>query len=243
MDKISQFNSKKRPLILLILLAAFAWRLQGLDTQSLWRDEVDAIYFAVRDLPETLSMFVQAGQNGALYFLSLRPWFRLVGTSEFALRYPSAFFGLLSLPLLWQITRVLLPTQTQQDEIYSRALLADPLPPPQHPTSLYPMGRQPTPKPSVETVPRRDHWLAFISDLPLLAMLFFSVNPYQLWYSQEGKMYSLVTCLALFAGWYWLRGIDRGGWQPWLAYLITMSLAIYSHLLMILMIPLHMIYP
>ena len=40
-------------------------------------------------------MFVRAGQNGPLYFLTLRPWFSLMGTSEFALRYPSAMAGVL----------------------------------------------------------------------------------------------------------------------------------------------------
>jgi len=257
MNKNFQLESSRRLLLLLVILAAFAWHLQGLSTQSLWRDEVDAIYFAVRYLPETLSMFVSAGQNGALYFLALRPWFMLVGTSEFALRYPSAIFSILSLPLLWQVVRILLPTQTQQDNLYSRAWQADIRVPQQsrqnHLHDPYPNGppleafQQNHANNSRTEVPRtkvssRDVWLGIISDLPLLATLFLAINPYQLWYSQEGKMYSLVTCLALCAGWCWLRGIDSGGWRPWLAYLVAMSLAIYSHLLMILMIPLHMLW-
>ena len=99
----------RRPLLLSLVLAAFALRVFGLDRQSLWRDEVDAIYFAVRSLDETLSMFVQAAQNGPLYFLGLRPWFALMGTWEFVLRFPSAVAGTLSIPLLWQVGRQLLP--------------------------------------------------------------------------------------------------------------------------------------
>ena len=91
------------------MLAAYAWRVIGLDRQSLWRDEVDAIYFAVRDLSETLRMFVQAAQNGPLYFLALRPWFAMMGTSEFVLRYPSVLAGVASVPLLWQVARRMLP--------------------------------------------------------------------------------------------------------------------------------------
>ncbi|MEZ4614244.1 MAG: hypothetical protein R2867_01840 [Caldilineaceae bacterium] len=58
----------RRLCLLLLILAAYGWRTHGLTTQSLWRDEVDAVYFALRDLPETLSMFVAMAQNGPLYF-------------------------------------------------------------------------------------------------------------------------------------------------------------------------------
>ena len=85
--------NRRRWLLLSLVLAAYAWRVTGLDRQSLWRDEVDAIYFAVRNLDETLSMFVQAAQNGPLYFLSLRAWFAVMGTTEFVLRYPSVVAG------------------------------------------------------------------------------------------------------------------------------------------------------
>jgi mannosyltransferase len=70
-------GSDKRPRVYLIflMLVAFAWRVQGLTNQSLWRDEVDAVYFALRNLPETLAMFVRVADNGPLYFLMLRLWF------------------------------------------------------------------------------------------------------------------------------------------------------------------------
>ena len=44
----------RRWLLLMLVLVAYALRVIGLDRQSLWRDEVDAIYFAVRELPTTL---------------------------------------------------------------------------------------------------------------------------------------------------------------------------------------------
>ena len=103
-----------RLLLLGLILAAYAWRVHNLDAQSLWRDEVDAVYFALRDLPDTLAMFVQVGQNGALFFLALRPWLTIAGASEFALRYPSLCFGVLSVPLLWQVARRLTPSGPQK---------------------------------------------------------------------------------------------------------------------------------
>jgi uncharacterized membrane protein len=192
--------------LVLLIVGAFAWRVHGLTNQSLWRDEVDAIYFALRDLPQTLSMFVQSGQNGPLYFLTLRPWFHLVGASEFTLRYPSVLAGVLTIPLLWQVTRRLLfgrqsPVVSGQSPIANR--------------------RSP------------------VSALSLLTCTFLAFNPYQLWYSQEGKMYTVITALALLTTWFWLKGMDAGGWRVWVGYWISVSLAMYCHLLMVLLIPLH----
>ena len=195
-----------RVALLLLVLWAYGWRVQALSNQSLWRDEVDAIFFALRDLPATLSMFVAAAQNGPLYFLSLRVWFYFVGATEFTLRYPSALAGVLGVLMLWQVARRLLNA--------TRSATGAPL----EATSLL--------------------WQA----TPLLAAAFFAINPYQLWYSREGKMYTLITLLALFAHWWWLEGISRGGWRPWLLYLITVSVAMYSHLLMIIIIPVHMLW-
>jgi len=190
-------DSRQRLVLMALILIAFVWRIWRLDFQSLWRDEVDAIFFAVRNLPETLSMFVQAAQNGPVYFLSLRPWFAIVGTSEYVLRFPSVAAGTLSVPLVWHVGRRLLPTPGDA---------------------------------------RGTFWLS----TALLGTLFFAINPYQIWYGQEGKMYATVTCLALLSSWLWLRGIDEGGWQIWLAYLGIVSIALYVHLLMVLLIPFHL---
>ncbi len=195
--------------MVILSVAAFAWRLHDLGRQSLWRDEVDAVYFALRDLPQTLSMFVDTGQNGALFFLSLRPWLRLTGSSEFALRYPAVLFSLLSVPLLWQVGRRLMPTR---------------------------------PAPSSDGRPAAQLLWLTVGSGPLLAAALLAANPYQLWYGQDGKMYAEVTFLALLATWFWLRGIGRGGWRPWSGYLVAVSIGIYIHLLLVLLIPLGLIW-
>lgn len=202
-----------RVALLVLVLAAFGWRVQGLDAQSLWRDEVDAIYFATRPLAETASMIVQPGQNGPLYFLALRPWFGLVGSSGFALRYPSASAGALGVVLIWQVTRRLLPL--------ARAVDGDDL----DAAKGEPSGGQ--------AGGRAVAWLA---------ALFFAVNPYQLWYGQEGKMYAIITALVLLATWCWLQGMAQGGWRPWAAYWLTLTLGMYTHLLLILVFPLHFVW-
>jgi len=182
-------------LLLAGILGAFALRTQGLTRFGLWRDDVDAVYFAVRPLAETLAMFVNPAQNGPLYFIGLRPWFSLAGTGEFALRYPSVWGGVLSVALIWSVARLLLPTS-------------------------------------------RHAW----GSAPLWAALLLAVNPYQLWYSQEGKMYALIVALSLLSVRLWLAGMARGGWRTWAAYVVVTSLGFYTHLFMILHIPLHLVW-
>ncbi len=212
-------NRLTRWLLALLSLVAFAWRLHGLSRQSLWRDEVDAIFFALRDLSATLSMFDSAGQNGALFFLALRPWLRFFGSSEFALRYPSVIFGVLAVPLLWQVGRRLMPQNNSPTAGRTRK------------------DRQRSSSPWSRTL-----WQATVGNAALLAAVFLAINPYHFWYSQDGKMYSLVILLALLAAWFWLGGIAQGGWRPWLGFLITTSVAMYTHLLMILLIPLFFVW-
>ncbi len=91
--------------VLALTLLAFALRVLGLLNQSLWRDEVDALLFATQPLSEFIAMFRQPGQNGPLFFLALRPWLDVAGNSEFALRFPAALAGALSVPLLYLLVR------------------------------------------------------------------------------------------------------------------------------------------
>lgn len=95
-------------LILGLTWLAFALRVGGLTAQSLWRDEVDALRFAGQALPALLEMFRRHGENGPLFFLALRPWLALAGSSEFALRFPSAAAGALAVPVTYALLRRLI---------------------------------------------------------------------------------------------------------------------------------------
>ncbi len=102
-------RGKRAWLLVGLVGLAFALRVAGLDLQSLWRDEVDAIRFATRPWGDLFRMFVTPGQNGPLYYLLLRPWLALAGLSEYALRFFSVFFGTLAVPLIYRLTRRLFP--------------------------------------------------------------------------------------------------------------------------------------
>jgi len=83
----------------LSVLIAFGLRALSLDTQSLWRDEVDALRFAQEPWRRLLSNFTRHGWNGPFYFVLLRLWVRVAGTTETALRFLSLFFGVFGVPL------------------------------------------------------------------------------------------------------------------------------------------------
>ena len=89
----------------LLVLGAFFIRASSLDTQSLWRDEVDALRFATAPRSEILGNFTEPGWNGPLYFLLLRGWIALTGTSGYAMRFLSLLPGVLSVPLIYVLGR------------------------------------------------------------------------------------------------------------------------------------------
>lgn len=94
--------------LLVITWVAFLLRVTHLDTQSLWRDEVDVIRFSSGAIHHLIANLSGAGHNGPLFFLLLRPWRALTGDSEFALRYPSALLGTLAaVPLGYVLARQL----------------------------------------------------------------------------------------------------------------------------------------
>ncbi len=89
----------RRAAIYALVWLAFVWRAWGLDFQSLWRDEVDVLRFAIRPWPELLAMFTRPGENGPLFFLLLRFWLAVAGHSEYALRFMALAAGVVAVPL------------------------------------------------------------------------------------------------------------------------------------------------
>jgi mannosyltransferase len=88
-----------------ILIAGGFLRLTGLNRQSLWFDEADVVVRAQQPLLEVLRTFVAPGENGPIYNLMLALWIRIADISEIAVRFPSAVFGVLALPLIYLLAR------------------------------------------------------------------------------------------------------------------------------------------
>lgn len=90
---------------MLFILLFFTLAVTGLESQSLWRDEALSIgriqqplvkVFANRNIVQGIE---SPDLHPPLYFLLLRIWTTVAGTSEFALRYPSTMLMILSLAL------------------------------------------------------------------------------------------------------------------------------------------------
>ncbi|MCP4537062.1 MAG: hypothetical protein GY832_07935 [Chloroflexi bacterium] len=98
--------------VILILFTAYALQTSTLTMQSLWFDEVMALDYTKGSLIETIRKIVQPHHNGPLFYLLLFVWRRLVGDSDFAVRYLSVFFTTLTVPLLFQWAKKLLTKRT-----------------------------------------------------------------------------------------------------------------------------------
>ncbi len=93
-----------RALIALTALAA-ALRLPTLGSQSLWLDEVLTAQLARGDLGELFHQVAEQEANPPLFYLVEWLWTRVAGTSEFALRFPSAVCGIALVPVAYAIGR------------------------------------------------------------------------------------------------------------------------------------------
>ncbi|MCL5962075.1 MAG: glycosyltransferase family 39 protein [Chloroflexi bacterium] len=106
-------------LVLGILIAlAFATHLYRLSAESLWWDETLTYHRAVRDIPYILSNRIALfnintiDQHPPIYFLLDHLALSLFGSSEFALRLPSAYVTVLAVPLSYVMGRRLFDGST-----------------------------------------------------------------------------------------------------------------------------------
>lgn len=147
------------PLSLLTALT-FALRVYHLASQSLWYDEAFSVYLAGMSLPEITSR-TAADIHPPLYYYLLHFWIQLAGTSEFSVRFLSAFFGVLIVPLTYQLARQLVPGRG---------------------TAMQPATGAAAPPPS---------------PMGVIAAILVASSPLYLWYSQEARMYTLLTALGV----------------------------------------------
>jgi uncharacterized membrane protein len=104
-------------LLLLFIALAFARGVYGLGAQSLWWDESLSLQRANYNLPLILSneivltdtdrQLITFDNHPPLYFLLLHFVVKLAGQSEFALRFPSLAFSVLTVPLLYTLGKYL----------------------------------------------------------------------------------------------------------------------------------------
>ena len=108
---IRQFISRR--VLVAIILGAFALRVFYLNTRGLWYDEAFAILYASRSFAEmangTLAQVsgAAADVHPLFYYFSLHLWMEVAGDSVFAARFLSLFFGIATIPVVYQIAKLL----------------------------------------------------------------------------------------------------------------------------------------
>jgi hypothetical protein len=70
-----------------------------------------------------------------------------------------------------------------------------------------------------------------------LTALLIAANPYLAWYAGEGKMYTLITALALLSTYLLLRALASGQKRFWLGYVLATTVLFYCHVLTPLLLP------
>lgn len=88
-----------------LVLVAFALRALPLTRESLWRDEVDTLRFALGPPADLIANFTRPGANGPLYHVIMRGWLTLGGAEDLTLRAFSALCGALGVALVFDLTR------------------------------------------------------------------------------------------------------------------------------------------
>lgn len=102
-------NTRWRLSLLALLLIAFALRLYRLDYQELRGDEAFGYFFSLRPLPDIVQATLDLQEPHPVASYDLQHfWLGWGGHSEFSLRFPAAWFGLLAVALLYALGQQLL---------------------------------------------------------------------------------------------------------------------------------------
>ncbi|MBN1887211.1 MAG: glycosyltransferase family 39 protein [Thermoflexales bacterium] len=93
-------------LLLLAVLVAFAIRLDRLGAADLTFDESASAFISAKSYSGMLAYLLQAFHElPPVYYVGLRAWRLAAGACEYALRFPSACLGVLSVALLYRVGR------------------------------------------------------------------------------------------------------------------------------------------
>lgn len=70
----------------------------------------------------------------------------------------------------------------------------------------------------------------------LIAAVLITVSPYQVWYSQDAKMYPLALLLTMASVYLFLTALETNRKSWWIAYVVLTTLSFYVHLMSVLIV-------
>jgi uncharacterized membrane protein len=79
----------------------------------------------------------------------------------------------------------------------------------------------------------------FDTKVALIAAALLATNSFHIQYSQEARGYSFLVLFATLSSFYFLRAIEHSSRMEWAAYILTATLAVYSHFFGLLVLGAH----
>lgn len=101
---LSKIKSYNFYLIIAVLLGIFI-RLYGLDIQGFWFDELAISFPTISQIPGSLMNLLKQDLHPPLYPLLLHVWMKIFGTTETAIRLPSAIVGVLAIFFMYFMSK------------------------------------------------------------------------------------------------------------------------------------------
>jgi mannosyltransferase len=106
-DRLSGLS--RHTLLLVIVTLGGVLRFYQIGSEGLWLDEAFSVWLARQSISEMLSWLVRIDQHPPLYYTLLHFWMRLLGDGPATVRFLSALFGVLTIPVVYLLDRRLAP--------------------------------------------------------------------------------------------------------------------------------------
>lgn len=193
-------------MIYLVLFLALILRLFNLN-QSLWLDEaINVVAAKSYGLKELITQYSLGDYHPPLFHPFLWLWIKIFGSSEIAVRLPSVIFGCLTVWFTYLIA----------EEIISK----------RHPEFISGSFVN-SPQKSIKMPKQVRHDELKVKNIPLIAAFFMAIAPYNIYFSQEARMYALEGFLGTAAIYFFFRILKKDSFFNWAGYTIFITLAIY----------------
>ena len=160
---------------LIVLIGVTVRTVNLAEVGSLSFDEAWSVRIARKSLTAGLAI-VTHDKHPPLFYMLLHIWIRLVGTSEFSLRFLSVLAGIVCVVVIYQVGREMFDQSTG-----------------------------------------------------LVAALMVAVGPFQVWYSQEARMYPLSLAFSLLSVLFLWKARDQKSPKYWAGYIFFTLLMVFTH--------------
>jgi len=159
--------------LILIILVGAVLRIYGLSFESLWQDELHTALTVNSSLKESFDIDL----HPPLYYILIYSWSKNFGNTDISLRFFSAIFGIISIFLIFLVSRLL-----------------------------------------------------FDYRIGLLSSFILAISEFHVYYSQEAKMYSLLTFFVILSIYFFIKLLQKDKLRYVIGYIISTIFCIYTHL-------------